>query len=247
MHSVDTIDSLVYDWLIRSGYQSTFSKLPTPLYAQNQAQASFLSSRAKISKLIKSGRIQEAIDLIEKDYEGVLENRISPSKIIVSVDCFKNFNGPTDLSTCLFLLKLQNFIELIRQRNIPLALNYIQSHLLPISQSNPSYEAVLQDVLGVLVYSDPENSTMAWCFEQPRRYAALASLINSSLYNLTTVITSAPLESLLKQVLSVDCLVNELNGFGSDMEDRKWSSIHSLLNNEQIIKKLKFIKTIKNE
>lgn len=243
MHSVDTIDALVFDWLIRSGYHSTFSKLPTQIYAQSQSQASFLSARAEIVKLIKRGRIQEALDFIQREYNGqVLGDQILTD---IGVDSFKNIEGPLDLFACIFLLKLQNFIEIIRQKNVSMALNYIQGHLLPFCQSNSSFQAVLQDVLGVLVYADPESSPMAWCFERTRRYSALASLVNSSLYNLTTKISSAPIESLLKQVHGLDALLQELNGFGSDLDDRKWSTIHSLLNNQQGIKK--FIKTIKKE
>ena len=239
MHSVDTIDSLVFDWLIRSGYQSTFSKLPTPLYAQTQAQLSSLSSRAHIVALIKNRRIQEAIEFLEREYN---QNLAPCCEISLTLDCFKNIKGPANLFSCLFLLKLQNFIELIRKRNTSHALNYVQDHLLPFSQVNSSFEAVLQDILGVLVYSDPENSPMAWCFEQNRRYAALASLVNFSLYNLTATISSAPIESLLKQVHVVDALIHELNGFGNDLDDRKWSSIHSLLNAQQTLKKIKLIK-----
>jgi len=246
MQSIDTIDALVFDWLIRSGYQSTFNKLPTPLYAKSQSQISFLSFRAEISKLIKNGRIQEAVDLIEKEFKGVLENQKTSE---ISVDCFKNIPKTgiesINLLTCLFLLKLQNFIELIRQRDTSVALNYVQGHLIPFCQLNSSFEAVLQDTLGVLVYAHPEISSMDWCFEKSRRYSDLASLINYSLYNLTTKISSAPLESLLKQVHGVDALVKEFKGFGNDLDDRKWSSMKSFLNNEQITKK--FIKTIKNE
>lgn len=248
MPSIDTIDCLVFDWLIRSGYQSTFNRLPAPLYAQSQAKLSFLPFRAEISKLIKNGRIQEAVDLIEKEFKGVLLEMNKKSSEI-SVDCFKNIpkSGSIDLFTCLFLLKLQNFIELIRQRDTPVALNYVQGHLLPFCQSNSSFEAVLQDTLGVLVYAHPEISSMDWCFEKSRRYSALASLVNYSLYNFSTKMSSAPLESLLKHVHGVDTLIIELNGFGNDLDDRKWSSIQSLLNNELNVKKLKFIKTIKNE
>ena len=244
MHSIDTIDDLVYDWIIRSGYQLTFSKLPTPLCAQAQSQASFLKRRSKVVKLIKSERIAEAIAFVEKEYQGVLrnQNRTPP----IEIDSFKNIpTKSVDLFTCLFLLKLQNFVEIIRQRQIPSALNYVQSVLLPIVQENSNLENILQETLGVLVYTDPETSPMAWLFEKSRRYSALASLLNSCLYNLTTIFTTARIESFLKQVHGVDTVVKELNGFGNDLDDRKWSTIHSLLNNEEPIKK--YIKTIKNE
>lgn len=238
--SIDTIDTLVLDWLIRSGYQSTFTKLPASACSQVLAHTDSLQFRAHVGELIKKGLILDAITAIESTVN--LSDRNSQNAPVTSLKSIPA--GPLPLNQILYLLKLQHFLELLRLRQINPALAWIQNHLIAESKE---FELVFQETLGVLVYAEPVSSPMAWMFEQTSRYHALAALINSSLYHAqTTTITptnTAPIENLLKHVKAIDSLVHELKGFGNDLDDRKWASIQSLLNQEQ----RKFIKTIKND
>lgn len=222
--NIDTIDTLVLEWLIRSGYQSTFNKLPASNSESAKKSAGSLLFRAEVIKLIRRGFILESIELIQS--QGLDSNQIALKEII-------------------FLLKLQHFIELLRQRNTVAAVAWIKNSVMPTV--TPVFEPVLQDYLGILAYAEPESSPLAYFFEKRDRYAHLAHTVNTALFNLTSgdlVTTSPPIEILLKQVHAVNDLVYEVGGFSNDIEDRKWSVIQNLLNHP---KQKPFVKTIKND
>ena len=241
MHSsIDTIDTLVLDYLVRQGHQATFAKLPSSSFF---GSSDLLQKRAEICKLVKVGRFIEAVGLIEAMVEATNFNFNANSSSAdstkftteISITSLRKLTttSPLTIFNLLFLLKIQHFIELIRHQNTVTAISFVQSDLLSFSPSS----SVLTEVLGILAYVDPINSEMAWLFEQPRRYADLASLTNSSLYNFTEKDSSSspflnsPIEILLKHVNSINQLVVDVGGFGNDLDDRKWSVINNLTNN----------------
>lgn len=204
--NIDTIDTLVLDWIIRSGYQATFNKLPASTCDYAQKSSKSLAFRAEVIGLIKKGMIIEVIEFIQQQQ-----------------------GGNESLNEVMFLLKLQHFIELIRQKNTTAALAWIQNNVMP--SVTPTLEPILQDYLGILAYSEPETSPLAFYFEKKERYTNLAHLVNESL--LDDKKSVAPIEVLVKQAVAVDDLVYELKGFGNEMDERKWSAIQHLLNHQK--------------
>ena len=263
---LDSIDNLVLDYLQRQGHHSTFTALPfktsSPLHP-----SSTLLHRSQVIKLIKQGQILEALHSIKtnfgsyakkaEDNDNFVNNKLISSKEL-SINKLLSFNQIT------FLLNIQHFIELLRGRNTIKAIAWVQSELLPRSQKDPGLRGILEEALGVLVYTEPEQSPMAWLFDQKHRYATLASLTNTTLLSISpdfdsllkndtnsSFSTSSPLETFLKHVKSLDTLIHDLNGFSNELEDRKWSTLHNLidLETENLSNQTrgKFIKIIKNE
>ena len=244
--SIDTIDTLVLDWIVRSGHISTFAKLPTSAAYLDEAERKSFVFRAEVSKSIKAGRILEAIEMIgginlyhEKNEIEIGSFKLTSTRTLELSHC-----PPLNLNQILFLLHLQHFIELIRQKNTTAALSFVQTALIP--SASPELEQILQEVLGVLVYTDPESSPLAWLFEQPKRYSALASLTNSSLFHLHLRFQQprvSPLETFLKHVRVFDELVQEIGGIGNELDDRKWAVVRDLLDGAGS----GFIKTVKTD
>ena len=238
--SIDTIDTLVLDWIVRSAYLSTFSKLPTSETSLDVAEKGSLLFRAEVAKLIRLGRIAEAIERIEARNFNSENDQGSICKITSTRSLEQS--QPLNLRQILFILRLQHFIELIRQRNTPVALSFVQTNLMPFAGE---FEQVLQEGLGVLAYTEPEKSPLDWLFERPKRYSALASLTNSSLSQIETkAATYSPLETFIKQVKVLDGLVSEMEGFGNEIDDRKWSEIRRLLDSPA---KRNFAKVVKTD
>ena len=228
--SIDTIDTLVLDWIVRSGNLSTFSKLPTSSSSLGEAEKESLMFRAEVSELIKVGRMAEAIEMIEAanlntepEHDHSTSLKISSTKSLQSLQ-----SRPINLDQILFILRLQHFIELIRQKNTSAALSFVQNNLIPLAGGE--FEEVLEESLGVLVYNEPENSPLNWLFERTKRYSMLASLTNSALFHIQSKSSFAsPLEIFLKHTKVFYGLVQEIDGLGNELDDRKWSSIRELL------------------
>lgn len=243
MNSIDTIDTLVLDWIIRSGYLSTFRKLPT---ASEASDGGSLKFRAEICQLIRGGRILEAVERIEARN---LADTPAAAAATATADSLKLTTTRTlsqaqslNLHQILFILRLQHFIELVRQKNTPAALSYVQNNLMPAAAAG-EFDEVFQEVIGVLAYSEPEQSPLSWLFEQPKRYSALSSLTNSSLHQIESKSSAGALiEKLLKQAKGVDGLVREIGGFGNDLDDRKWAEFKQL---DDDGKQANFVKLVK--
>lgn len=257
---LDSIDNLVLDYLQRQGHNSTFSALPFKNYSP-----STLLHRSQVIKLIKHGQILEALNSIQTNfssYEKTENNDNSVHKLTSSKEIL--INKLLSLNQITFLLNLQHFIELLRSGNTIQAVAWVQSELLPRSQKDPGLRGILEEALGVLVYTEPEQSPLAWLFEQKHRYSTLASLTNTTLLSISPDFdsllkndtnspfsTSSPLETFLKHVKSLDTLIHDLNGFSDELDDRKWSTMHNLIDlnteNQSNQTRGNFIKIFKNE
>lgn len=257
---LDSIDSLVLDYLIRQGHNSTFSSLP---FKTSSLNTTTLLYRSQVIKLIKHGKILEALNLIQTNFlsikNGTVNGGHKPEKLSkLTTSKALSINKLLSIKQITFLLNLQQFIELLRVRNTIQAVTWVQLELLHLTQGDSDLKAILDEALGVLVYTQPEQSPMAWIFEQKHRYSALASLTNSALLSISpdllltdeTTSASSPIETFLKHVKTLDNLVHDLNGFSNELDDRKWSNLHSLIdldNQNGRQRQCNFIKIIKNE
>lgn len=261
---LDSIDSLVLDYLLHQGHHSTFTSLPFKNFNSNSsANTTTLLHRSQVIKLIKHGRIIDVLNFIQTNFLSV-PNKINHvhKNSLTKLTSSKSLpvNQILSINQILFLLNLQHFIELLRTKNTLQAVSWVQSELIPRTKENPDLQIVLEEALGVLAYCEPEQSSMAWIFDQKHRYSILASLTNSTLlsispdfdYLLTNNSSSASssLETFIKHVKSLDHLVHDLQGFPNELDNQKWSTLHDFidLDNQRIHQSRgDFIKMIKNE
>lgn len=130
---------------------------------------------------------------------------------------------------CYFLLLAQQFIELIRQGNSVAALTWAQTEMIPMSRISPALVSLQEEALGLLVYAAPMQSPVSWLLDSAR-WSWLATLLNSALVlDRKTTASDAPLEDVLKHVLAIDRLLQDIGGFGDDRDDKRWRDLHVLL------------------
>ncbi len=123
-----------------------------------------------------------------------------------------------------FLLLAQQFIELVRIGNFAAAFKWAQDFMVPISEQDQNCLPILNEVLGLLAYQEPLTSPIKYLLNKSR-YPWLADLLNQSLLKTP----DSALEALLKQVLAVDALIEEEDGFEDEVDAKKWANLQHLL------------------
>ena len=79
-----------------------------------------------------------------------------------------------------FCLQQQKLIELIREKNVELALEYAQSHLAERVEENPEVLSELERTLALLAFEEPETSPFGELLHPSQRQKVI--IITSSNY-----------------------------------------------------------------
>jgi len=144
----------------------------------------------KIRTSILSGDITAAIKVLNENYPGLLETD-------------KKAN---------FLLSCQQFVELIKQNQVGPAIDYAQKVLSSFNQLDESDEKYLQDVLGLLAYSNPLLSPVGYLLSIQQRELA-ADRVNELMLGVENQNqTRSSLEIVLKHLISLQHTLREGTG-----------------------------------
>lgn len=166
-------------------------------------------------RLVRSGCITDAIVVVKQIFE---TSGIDFGAVIT-------FQGKQYTnSQVYFLLLAQQLIELVRLGNFPAAFKWGQDELVPFGNSHPDCNEIKAEVLGLLAYQKPLTSPVQHLLDKSR-YAWLADLLNLCLLKTP----DSPLDTVLRQVLALDGLVEEMGGFVEETDKKKWSALQALL------------------
>ena len=124
----------------------------------NHVDLTSLDERLRIREAIECGRIEEAIDLINKKAPELLDQNRQLA----------------------FHLKQQHLIELIRSNFIDDALNYAQIHLAEFAEDEMKMRQELEKTMALLVFDKPLESPYGYLMQVSHRQQ-VANEINSAL------------------------------------------------------------------
>ncbi len=109
--------------------------------------------------MITSGNIDGALSTLQKTYSGLFEKK----------------------PQILFVLRCQQFIDLVKLSKAELALEYLTSTLSKCSQSlQGDEEKYLQQTVGLIAYTNPRQSPLAYLLHQSHA-DKVADFVNSSI------------------------------------------------------------------
>lgn len=173
------LDRLVVDYLLRSGYSRTAASLAETKQISHLIDLDTFTSCHRIAASLGRGETKEALAWIN-------ENRNSLKKLI---------KAPFKSTPLEFELRLQQYIELVRQGKSNEAREHAASHLYPHSETRP--EPVLQ-AAGLLA-QPPDASAEAYKkLFSAERWPSLSGLFVETHHTLMTL----PVQPLLHVALS---------------------------------------------
>ncbi|KAI9203815.1 CTLH/CRA C-terminal to lish motif domain-containing protein [Polychytrium aggregatum] len=183
-----TFDQMIHEYLLHHCYADTavaFSQSSASLSASPSLKAEpadrSLLWRKRLFSLVLEGNVREAIQICTTAPLCVLDTSVYPSALPV-----------------LFDLKCQEFIELTKT-SAEAALTFAHAELGQFSTLDSSYVAILQDIVSLIAYADPQSSPMAEYLSQERR-ERVAEKLNSHILMCENLSPTTGIEQIVKHI-----------------------------------------------
>ncbi|CAF1155211.1 unnamed protein product [Rotaria sordida] len=173
-----TLNRLIINYLITEGFKDA-----AEIFAEeagislNNVDLTLVDERLRIREAIETGRIQDAICLINKKAPELLDQN-------------------KELG---FHLKQQSLIELIRLNLIDEALTYAQVHLAEFAEDDIKMRQELEKTMALLVFDKPLESPYGYLMETSHRQI-IANQINNALLIYQNQQSESDLSMLVKMV-----------------------------------------------
>ncbi|CAF0738772.1 unnamed protein product [Adineta steineri] len=154
-----SLNRLIINYLITEGFKEAAEKFAEETgMSLNNIDLTSVDERLKIREAIENGKIQEAIDIINKKAPELLDQNRQLA----------------------FHLKQQHLIELIRLNLIDDALSYAQIHLAEFAEDEILMRQELEKTMALLVFDKPLESPYGYLMQISHRQQ-VANEINSAL------------------------------------------------------------------
>jgi len=206
---VCSISSIVRDYLLHFGYEETLASFEQicDIKRDDNIKYKSLSNRKRVRGLIMKGDISGAIELTHKLYDGLLNNE----------------------KQIYFLLHCQQFIEMVKQRQIEEAVVFAQKVLCKYWETESGKNAAyLKDCCALLCYTEPESSPVNHLLEMSHRESIADKLNNAILrQDCPKGECISKLERLIKHLTAVRQTIRQENG-----EKGEIFSLQKYLNSE---------------
>nr|CAG4645789.1 EOG090X0CTI [Lynceus sp. MCZ IZ 141354] len=173
------MNRIVMNYLVTEGYKEAAEKFALETGTKTPPNLQSLDERIKIRDAIQSGKMLDAIYLI---------NKIHPELLDIDRNLF-------------FHLQQQQFIELIRERRIEEALQFAQDQLSERGEENQLILSELERTLALLAFDNPEQSPFSDLLQISHRQR-VASEVNAAILKAEHQEQTVPqLVGLMKTIL----------------------------------------------
>ncbi|XP_076306780.1 GID complex subunit 8 homolog protein Houki isoform X1 [Tachypleus tridentatus] len=173
------MNRLIMDYLETEGFKEAAEKFRIESGISPAVDLDTLDERIKIRDAIQSGKIQEAIAMVNNLHPELLDNN----------------------RYLFFHLQQQHLIELIRGKNTEEALKYAQEQLAERGEENQEVLIELERTLALLAFDEPEKSPFGDLLH-PSHRQKIASEINGAILEMENRASTTPkLADLLKLLL----------------------------------------------
>ncbi|XP_014668754.1 PREDICTED: glucose-induced degradation protein 8 homolog [Priapulus caudatus] len=172
------MNRLIMDYLVTEGFKEAAEKFRLESGVQPSVELDSLDERIKIRDAIQTGKIQDAISMVNKLHPELLDS----DRLLY------------------FHLQQQHLIELIRQKGVEDALQFAQVHLAERGESDAEILAELERTLALLAFEDPEGSPFGELLH-PSQRQKVASELNAAILEVENRKATPKLASLLKLLL----------------------------------------------
>jgi len=206
---VDDIGTSVQQ-ILQSQLQHFSNSSETPdREIQIQIAMESIYNRKNLVELIYRGKIEEAVLLTNKLYPELLTYDVQMS----------------------FYLQCQVFIELVRQRKTTQALKFAQDVLSVFGLKDKRFLDILQEIVPLLAYDDPESSPIG-TYMTERYREDIADRLNCAILAYLKVSSNNSLHILMKQLTLVSDLLYNLNDSKSKDKKAQRFRLHDIVENQ---------------
>ncbi|KAL4082202.1 hypothetical protein QTP88_025232 [Uroleucon formosanum] len=173
------MNKLIMNYLVSEGFKEAAEKFEQEAGISSPLKLNTLGNRIKVIESVQSGKMQEAITLINQLYPGLLD----------------------DDRDLYFHLQQLHLIELIKEGNIEEALVFAQAKLSEVGEGNPTILTELERTLALLAFEEPQKSPFADLLQTTHRQK-VSSELNAAILRFHNQPTITPkLYNLMKLIM----------------------------------------------
>lgn len=174
-----SMNNLIMNYFVTEGFKEAAEKFQQESGAEPTVELDSVDDRIRIREAIQSGRIQEAIDIVNQLHPELLDN-----------DRYLYFH-----------LQQLHLIELIHTGRIEEALQFAQERLSEAGESDDNILCELERTLALLAFDEPHKSPFSDLLH-PSHRQKIASELNAALLKMEHRESTSPrLNNLLKMIL----------------------------------------------
>ena len=188
----ETTDEVMDSFAESEGEKSVKLESCCQAFPEYRSHFQTMEVRRMLMSHVREGKIDEAVGLCCNEFPGLLG---------------MHEGDPSEGRWLYFQLLCLKFVELIRVKDSSSALLFAQSALNPFGRESPKFLEVIQDVVALLAYEEPEKSPVA-SFLQPERRDEVATTLNKAVLSYKDVSPELHIDILLKDLAVV---MGELN------------------------------------
>lgn len=177
------INAIIMNYLVSAGYPEAANLFQSEanLAISEHQDAPAMDDRVKVREYILRGAIQDAMTLLQSQLPGLLDND----------------------SKLRFHLYLQQFVELVRERQCEVALDYAQRNLAPFLKESPSIIDPIERAMALLAFEDPTCSPFADLLDVGHRHQ-LVGEVNAAVLRAYNHPDQSKLEAFLRYIVWIE-------------------------------------------
>lgn len=190
------MNKLIMNYLNNEGFKEAADKFELETGITNTCTSETVNDRIKIREAVESGRIKEAIGILNNLYPEIIDN----NRLLA------------------FHLQQQEFIEFIREKRVEEALSYAQNHLCEYGENNEQIKEELERSMALLAFDEPIDSPFSDLLELIQRQR-LSCEINQAILEYENLESISKLNVLIKMLLWSQDLLDKRSIFYPKMTD----------------------------
>lgn len=172
------LNQVIMEYLVKEGFKEAVIAFEEDAHVNPGVNLTVLDDQIRIREAVERGRIQDAIELV---------NRVNPTIL-------------EDDKKLLFHLKQQQLLELIREGDLDGALHFAQNELTARGMENPQFINEVEQTMTLLAFEDMQSSPFGQLLQHSQRLKVVSE-VNAALLASQNQDANSALSTLMKLVV----------------------------------------------
>ena len=172
------LNRVIMEYLLKEGFKEAVMAFEEDAHVNPGVNLTVLDDQIKIREAVERGKIQDAIEYVNKVNPTILE----------------------DDEKLLFHLKQQQLLELIRDGDLDSALHFAQNELTAGGMENPQFIDELEQTMTLLAFENMQSSPFGQLLQHSQRLKVVSE-VNAALLASQNQDANSALSTLMKLVL----------------------------------------------
>lgn len=172
------LNQVIMEYLVKEGFKEAVMAFEEDAHVNPGVNLTVLDDQIRIREAVERGRIQDAIELVNRVNPTILEND----------------------KKLMFHLKQQQLLELIREGDLDGALHFAQNELTARGMESPQFLNEVEQAMTLLAFEDMQSSPFGQLLQHSQRLKVVSE-VNAAILASQNQDANSALSTLMKLVI----------------------------------------------